>query len=304
MRIALRLAFAVVLLCLAPLAAHADWRDDVKVLRIGYLSSLDTAKDSARLEPFRAYMQQRLSLPVEMIPATSTAVLIGAIANGRVSYAVISAGGYVSAAAACRCVEPVAVPAAFDGSTGFHAVLLARADSTIHSLADTRGARLALSADDSVAGRLIPMKAFAAAGIDPATNFAALYQSDGPADAIQALLDGRADLAVGWSSLAGDETSGYSFGLLADMVRAGTLTMDQVRIVWQSPLIPFGPHVVRSDMPPELKSLIADALSAMASAAPDALDAIDASPYGGGGFVKIGAADYATIAALVAPPGG
>ena len=304
MRTILRVVVAIVVLCMAPLSALADWRDDVKVLRIGYVSSPDPARDAARLEPFRAYMQQQLSLPVEMIPATSTSVLIGAIGSSRVSYAVMSAGGYITAAAECACVEPVAVPAAFDGSTGFHALLLARADGDIQSLADTTGARLALSADDSLAGRLIPLKAFAALGIDPATHFAALYKSDGPQAAIQALLDGRADLAVAWSSLAGDRAAGYSFGILADMVQAGTLTMDQVRVIWQSPLIPFGPHVVRSDMPPELKTLILNALTGMVTADTDALDAIDPAPYGGGGFVKIGASDYGAVAALVAPPGG
>ena len=84
------------------------------------------------------------------------------------------------------------------------------------------------------------------------------------------------------------------------MVASGTLTMDQVRIVWQSPLIPFGPHAVRTDMPAELKTLLRDALTAMAAEAPDVLDAVDRSSFGGGGFVAASAADYAPLAPLVA----
>ena len=86
------------------------------------------------------------------------------------------------------------------------------------------------------------------------------------------------------------------------MVVDGVLSMDQVRVVWQSRLIPFGPHAVRKDMPEELKALIADALTSMATDAPDVLDAVDPSSFGGGGFVAANAGDYAVIEELVAPP--
>jgi phosphonate transport system substrate-binding protein len=281
--------------------AFADWRDDMKVLRVGFLASPAPAADIARLEPFRAYLEAKASLPVELVPATTTASLIDAEVSGRVQYAILSATGYASAAALCKCVEPLALPAAFDGSRGFYAILLVRADSTIHTLADSAGARLALSAGDSVAGRLVPMQAMAAAGIDPATHFSALYEAPGPVAAIGALFDGRADIAVGWSSLAGDAATGYSFGVLTGMVADGSLAMDQVRVVWQSALIPFGPHAVRQDIPAELKTLLRDGLTAMAAEAPDVLDAVDRSSLGGGGFVAAEAADYAVVDLLVAP---
>ncbi len=245
-----------------------------------------------------------MSLPVELVPATSYASLIDAEVTGRVQYAIHSAASYATAAAECDCVEPLAEPTAGDGSRGFYSILVVRADSPIHDLASSDGARLAFSGADSVAGRLVPMKAFAAAGIDPATHFASLYEAPGPQEAIAALLDGRADVAVGWSSLAGDAAQGYSFGVLARMVADGRLSMDQVRVVWQSRLIPFGPHAVRKDMPGELKTLLAGALSAMAGEAPDVLAAVDRSTFGGGGFAPVTAADYAVIGELVAPSGG
>jgi phosphonate transport system substrate-binding protein len=290
------LAFAV-----ATSAAHADWRDDAKVLRIGVLTADTPSADLARLEPFRAYLADRIALPVELVPATTMATLVEAESSGRVQYAILTASAYAATSEICKCVEPLVLPAAMDGSRGFHAILLARSDSAYRKLEDTGGARLALGAADSVAGSLLPLKEFAAAGIDPAKHFAALYQSPGPADAIQALLDGRADVALAWSSLAGDAAGGYSFGPLATMVANGTLSMDQVRIVWQSPLIPFGPHAVRADMAAEEKTALRDALTAMAAEAPDTLDAVDRSAYGGGGFVAASADDYAPLMALVTP---
>ncbi len=282
----------------------ADWREDLKVLRIGFLSSANPAADLARLEPFRAYMEARISLPVELLPATSYAALIDAEVTGRVPYAIHSATSFATAEAMCSCVEPIAAPTAFDGSRGFHAVLLVRADSPVQTLAEAKGARLALSAGDSIAGRLVPLKAFAAEGIDPATHFSALFEALGPEAAIAALFDGRADIAVGWSSLAGDPAAGYSFGVLTRMVVEGKLSMDQVRVIWQSRLIPFGPHAVRKDLAPELKALLGEALAAMASDAPDVLDAIDSSGLGGGGFAAVSGDDYAVVEELLAPPGG
>ena len=305
MRRFLRPGFGVLLLALALLAwacaeARADWRDDIKVVRVGVVAANGAAYDIARLEPFRAYLQDRLGVPVEIVATASYAALIDAQASARVQYAIHSAASYVTTEAICDCVDPVALPAAFDGSRGFHAVLVAHAGSSIATIADAAGKRLALSGADSVAGRLVPLKALALQGIDPGT----IVTAADPEDAVTALFTDEADLAAGWSSLAGDAAAGYSFGVFTRMVSAGALAMDRLRIVWQSPLIPFGPHVLRRDMPAELKALIADALMAMANEAPDALDAVDRSSIGGGGFVPAVAKDYAVIEELVATGSG
>jgi phosphonate transport system substrate-binding protein len=84
------------------------------------------------------------------------------------------------------------------------------------------------------------------------------------------------------------------------MVIDGRLSMDAVRVIWQSGSIPFGPHAVRTDMASELKLLLADALFDMALFAPEVLEAVDRSGIGGGGFVAIDPARYAIIAELVA----
>jgi phosphonate transport system substrate-binding protein len=175
------------------------------------------------------------------------------------------------------------VPAAFNGARGFHSILLARADSGIRTPADAGGKTLALSAGDSIAGRLVPLKYLARDGIDMTRHFAAVVEATDPAAAIAALQAGTADLAVGWSSLTGNPATGYDFGVLTGLVQARKLSMDSVRVVWQSPLIPFGPHAVRSDLPDDLT----------------ALDAVDRSPNGGGGFTAIAASDYAVVADLI-----
>ena len=84
--------------------------------------------------------------------------------------------------------------------------------------------------------------------------------------------------------------------------------MGSIRVVWQSPLIPFGPHAVRSDVPDDLKARLKTALAAMAAMSPAALDAVDRSSIGGGGFADVATSDYAVIADLIGvsltPPAG
>jgi phosphonate transport system substrate-binding protein len=278
----------------------ATWREDTRVLRVGYLATGNPAADASRMEPFRAYLEARIALPVELVPATTYAGLIDGTADGRIQYAILSATAFAALEAVCTCVEPLAVPSAYDGSLGFHSILLARADGPIASLADARDARLALAGEDSVAGRLVPMEALAAEGIDVATYFADVVTAPGPEAAIASLLLGDAEVAVGWSSLKGDPATGFSFGVLTRMVIDGRVAMDRVRVIWQSPLIPFGPHIVRTDVASELKLLLADALFDMASAAPDVLATVDRTGFGGGGFVAIDPADYAIVGQLLA----
>jgi phosphonate transport system substrate-binding protein len=296
MRVVLALALFGLLFA-AP--AEADWRDNFNVLRIGVVAPRGAAYEIARLEPFRAYLEGKLGLPVEIVATSDYDALIDAQVSARVQYAIYSASSYATANALCHCVEPVALPAAADGSHGFHAVLVTRADGQIESLAGAEGKRLALSGQDSVAGRLVPLKAFAHEGIDPDKYFSAVVTADDPQDAVTMLFTDEADLAAAWSSLSGDAASGYSFGVFTRMVAAGSLSMDRIRILWQSPLIPFGPHVLRRDAPPELRALIMDALAAMGAENPDALDAVDGSSIGGGGFVPVTDKDYAVIEELV-----
>lgn len=294
-----RIAGLALAIFAAPAAVHADWRNDIPVLRVGVMTGANAPYRIAQLKPFRAYLEARLAIPVEVMAVENFGTLIDAQSAARVHYAIYSATAFSTAAATCGCVEPLAVPTRAGGEAGFHALLVARADGPIRSLADARGTRLAVARADSVAGRLLQMKAMEKEEIEPDDYFARVIERDNPELAISALLAGEADIAVAWSSLAGDMSAGYSFGVLTGLVADGELSMDQIRIIWQSPLIPFGPHAVRSDLPDDLRQLILDALLAVASEDPAALDAVDR--FAGQGFVAVDADFFAPIAALISP---
>lgn len=294
--------FALALLALTT-GASAAWRDDITTLRVGVIGGDDAAYRITTLEPFRVYLQDKTGIPVEIVPTATYDLLIDAQAAGEIDYAVYSATAYATAVVKCDCVEALAAPLSADGALGFHAVLVARAGDPTDGLAAAAGKRLALGPDDSVSANIVPRHAFAAEGIDPATFFLSVAEYASPEAAMTALLRGEVDLAAAWSSLTGREATGYSFGTFTRMVADGTLAMDRVRVVWQSPLIPFGPHAIRTSLPGELKGILSGALLAMAGEDTEALDAIDRAGFGGGGFASPDESLYALVIALVAPGG-
>jgi phosphonate transport system substrate-binding protein len=295
-----RLIAGLAALCVtAPSVVLADWREEVEVLRVGVMTGDNARYHMARLEPFRIYLEERLTVPVEIIPAQNFDALIDAQSSSYLHYAIYSATAFSTAAEICKCVEPLVMPTRAGGETGFYALLIARAEGTIKSLGDAKGARLALADEDSVAGRLLQMRALEQEDIVPSEYFSRVIDTPDPEMAISTLLAGEVDLAVAWSSLAGSYADGYSFGVLATLVASEELSMDQIHIVWRSPLIPFGPHAIRQDLPDDLKTLLSNALLEMAKESPAALDAVDR--FGGQGLVAVDAERYAPITALVVP---
>lgn len=268
------------------------------VVRIGIIAGENGAYRLRQTEPFRRYLETATGARVEIIALRDFEALIDSQIEGLVQYAVYSASAFVTAEALCSCVEPIAAPADSDGALGFHSVLLSRADGPITSLADARGARLALVAGDSVAGRLIPLDALPLESIAPAQYFSSVVDVASPAAAVAALLAGEVDVAVAWSSLTGDPVTGFTRGVLTQMVGTGSLSMDQLRVVWQSKLIPYGPHAIRSDMPPALKAAFSAALVAASANDPAAVDAIERS--GATGFAIPDPAIYDPLRRLVA----
>ena len=277
--------------------AWAGWREDLKVLRVGFLAGDNPAQQVARMEKFRWQLQYGLALPVELFPARSYQALIEAESSGRIQYAILSSLAFVALDQACRCAEPIVQPVAENAARGVRAVLVSRTDGPIVTLADARGARVAVARPDSIAGRLVPMAALEREGIETNSYFARLIETPDSLVALRELAAGNADLAVAWSTALDPLSVEPGAGPIADLAAEGLLP-DGLRLVWRSDLIPFGPHVVRSDLPPQARAPILETLLGLQTANPDAYDAVERQ-YSGG-FVAADPALYAHFAALMA----
>jgi phosphonate transport system substrate-binding protein len=84
--------------------------------------------------------------------------------------------------------------------------------------------------------------------------------SGGHEQGVVAVLNKQYDAAVTWTSGQGEMSEGYTRGNLRSMVDRKMLKMADINIIWQSGKIPNGPWAVRTALPAELKTSLANFL--------------------------------------------
>lgn len=146
-----------------------------------------------------------------------------------------------------------------DNSKGYHSVILVKADSPYQKLEDLKGTVFSFADPDSTSGFLIPNNQFEqklGGNMDNQFNgfFKKVGFSGGHEQDILGVLNGQFDGAVTWTSMVGNREDGYSAGALRKVKNNGfDDLMSNVRIIWESPLIPNGPTIVRGNMDQTLK---------------------------------------------------
>ena len=287
------LVAAIAAMLAAGLPARADWRDTIRVLRIGVVVGANPVQRLKQLEPFRRRISVEAGLPVEFVPAIGYSSLIDAHATGRIDYAIYSAAAYGAASALCGCIEPLVAPAAADGSLSYRAVIVVRADAAVRTVYDLKGKSLILGRPGATAGDLVPTAELAAAGIEPVSFFSRIRHADGPKAAMRTVLAGLGDAAVAW------EPEDPSRGPLANTGAAGDAAAPHLRVVWRSRPIAHGPHAVSKRLPQPLKDRLRSALLRLKSLDRAAYDAVER--HFGGGFSGVAEDAYLPMVEVFAP---
>ena len=264
-------------------------------LRIGVLAGRDVAATMRAVEPIAQTLTQSLARQVEILPLSSYGAMIDAQAQRRIDGGFYSAAAFALSEANCRCLEPLVAPAAADGSLAYHAIIVARAQSGIATVADLQGKIVAVGAEDSVGARRMQLAGLLAEGADP-SRFGAVREVESGDDAVRLMTSGEADAAFAWSSMSGDVASGYSRGTLANLVARGELDMSQIEVVWRSPAITHGPFAVLETLDGAIKNQMEAYLVGLERAEPAAYDTLN--PYYSGGYVAVEPADFAGLGVL------
>ena len=286
----------MMLACLLPLAgaaaAEKENPEPLRRLRLGVAVGTDeTIRD--RLEPFREELEAALDLPVDLFLMDTLGNVVDALAAGDIDYARLSASAYAATYSLCECVEPLATarPDAFPAR--YYALIVSRATERPLTLADLADGRLGVQAPESVTGYRVPLTNLAAEGTDARSFFRNLVRMRDPVDGLQAVLDGRVDAATAWSTLAGSAASGYTAGTLNAFYVSGAPGLERLKVIWQSPPIPYDAHTVRLSLPDAFKRKLRAALLEMKDRAPDAYFSIE--PDMPGGFEPTVHADYRAV---------
>jgi phosphonate transport system substrate-binding protein len=260
-----RTTFAALVLGATALTSTAalaqDWRAELPTFRIGLLGGENEADRLRNNDCLRVALEERLGVPVEMFPAPDYAGVMQGLLADQLDYAALGASAYAGIYLQDNdAVEPIFVSAEADGSTGYYAVMYARADSDITSLEDMAGRSLAYADANSTSGYLVPRFELSRQGIAD-DYFSTTGFGGGHEQAVIAVLEGQYDAGVTWVSGVGDPAEGYTRGNLRRMIDNGLLNMADLRIIWQSSLIPNGPVVLRQDLPQEVKDIVNDYLA-------------------------------------------
>ena len=286
----------------APLPALAQSSYSIVRLRIGLVGEPHFQPADRRIEPFRNYLRDKLETPVEIVSFKDGQSLVDAAATHRLDYVIFSAATYAAAWRACGCFEPLVAPKSTDGTAGVRAILVVRNDSAFSKPADLAGKVLAAPDQKSVISRLVPVSELAAGeGLDLVSLVGRIETVRGPQAGVQLMLERKADAALAWSTLEGEQGEGFDRGTLHDLVARRQLDMHDIRIIWKSALIPNGPHAVRADLPLNLKNRLRDLMIDLLDADADVYDSVE--PRFGGGFAPIGHSAYLPLLRLVTPLG-
>lgn len=228
--------------------AAADWKKQYPVVTIGATTTENQQAANARFQPLADHFKAKFGVEMRVQQANDYAAVVQALTAGHIHLARLGgsayAAGYIDSNGG---IEPVAVPAELDGTLGYHSVLIVRSDSPYKTLDDLKGKTLAWADPNSTSGYLVPMVSLRAAGIEPNQHFGKTVFSGGHEQSVVGVLNGTLDSAFTWTS-KGDNT-----GQLRMMMDRGMLKREDLRVVWESPVIPNPLYAIPSNLPDDMK---------------------------------------------------
>lgn len=167
--------------------------------------------------PLKAYLEQKLGRPVNLIIPTNYNATVEALGNGSLDFAYLGGLTYIKAHARYGVVPLVQR----SSDLQFRSYFITSTHSGIRSLVDLKGKTFAFGDINSTSGHLMPYLEMRQAGVDPNTTLKYRYTGSHPATA-KAVESGAADAG------ALDET------VYNSMVSEGKLDPTKVRVFYTS----------------------------------------------------------------------
>jgi len=275
---------------LAARPAVADWRDGIREIRYGILSSENERDAIARLQGLAAFAERRLGVPLRVSRGTDYAAVVEALRSNQLEFAYLGPAAYALAHRSMgERVIPLLRYRGRDGSEGYHAVIFVRADSPFQRIEDLRGRSFAFADPNSTSGYAFPAYFLRRQGFDPTTFFGRTGFSGSHEQSVIAVLNGTFDAgATFWTNEAS--------GNIQRMTEKGMIPPGATRIIWTSPLIPSSPICTRAEVPEDLRRDFVAMLNALPTEAPEVLRQMSANAAG---FAPARHEDYADVIAVI-----
>ncbi|KAF6684872.1 phosphonate ABC transporter substrate-binding protein [Pantoea sp. EKM20T] len=243
--------------------------DAPKQLNLGILGGQNATQQIGDNQCVKTFFDKELGVDTQMRNASDYSGVIQGLLGGKIDMVLsMSPASFASV----YIQDPKAVDVVGivvddkDQSRGYHSVVIVKADSPYKKLEDLKGKSFGMADPDSTSGFLMPNQAFKkmfGGSVDDKYNntFSSVTFSGGHEHDILGVLNNQFDGAVTWTSLVGDYNSGYTSGAFGRLIRMDHPDlMKQIRIIWQSPLIPNGPVLVSNKLPADFKAKVVSAI--------------------------------------------
>ena len=234
---------------LALLVAGTASAAEVKELNFGIIATEKAGALKQMWEPFLDDLSKAVGVKVNGFYATDYAGIIEAQRFNKVQIAWY--GNKSAIDAVDRANGEVFVQFVdLDGTPGYYSYLITHKDSGITTLDQVlkngKDYTFGIGDPSSTSGTLVPTYyVFTMNNLDPKTHFKVMRSSNHEGNFL-AVLNKQVDVATSNSEMT------------QKMKEKSPEKLDQIRILWTSPLIPRDPLVWRKDLPSELKKKILD----------------------------------------------
>jgi phosphonate transport system substrate-binding protein len=222
---------------------------DVKELNFGIIATEKAGALKQMWQPFLDDMEKAVGVKVNGFYATDYAGIIEAQRFNKVQIAWYGNKSAIEAVDRANS-EVFAQMIDLDGTPGYYSYVITHKDSGITSLDQVlkNGKEMTFGIGDpsSTSGTLVPTYyVFSLNNLDPKTHFKVMRSANHEGNFL-AVLNKQVDVATSNSEMT------------QKMKEKAPEKLEQIRILWTSPLIPRDPFVYRKDLPADLKKKIQD----------------------------------------------
>ncbi|GIV75614.1 MAG: hypothetical protein KatS3mg050_0008 [Litorilinea sp.] len=222
------------------------------------VSGFTSGREAA--EQFAAHLAEASGLTITAFVPTDYGNTLLGLEQGSYDVVYLPAGFYVKARATLGVVPGYQVQV--NGSTTQKGIILVAADSSIQSLEDLAGKRIAAGDLDSAASWIVPAAALKQSGVDPFGDVETFFEAN-DVSSVQRLLDGKVDAALVAASVLED----------AKLLEANPDLAERVRTLAEFDNVPIGVIAYRGGLHDDQIAALNQGLAALAASPPTVTDA-------------------------------
>ena len=221
------------------------WQDPATLV-FSYTPVEDPAVYEHVFAGFLAHLSKITGKRIRWFPAESYAAQVEAMRSGRLHIAGVATGPTPFAVNLAGFVPLVGMERQGDRSVGYTLRLITHRDSSIKSVADLKGKRVAHVSPSSNSGDIAPRALFKALGIVPGKDYEVVYS-------------GKHDNSIMGVVNRDYDAAPIASSVIDRMAARGMFKPDAVRVVWESAPFPRTAYGIAHNLTPALQEKIREA---------------------------------------------